>query len=315
MRRLTSDIQVGRYRLVGAVEVSIESSWDALTDTCILTLPKRGVIDRRQVEIAQTDFIRRGDQVSIDLGYDFNNTRRFEGFVSEVQAGSPVKLICEDYAYLLKKDSHTISFKSVSLRSLLKQILPKSIQLNTIDVELGQFRISKASTAKVLEEVKSTYRLHSWFRGDVLYAGLAYRNLNSETKIFGFEENIIKDNLTYRRADQVEIKLTATSMLPSNKKIEIELGDDHGEARALFFYNKDRSTLELLAKEELEKLKVDGYKGKFLSFGEPVVQHGDVVKLRDKRYGRQGSYLVKKVKVDFSDKGYRQEIELDKQAL
>ena len=312
MVRLTSKITVGEYQLAGCIQVDIESSWDTLTDTCNITLPSFIRHQGKNVSLAESNIIKRGDAIKVELGYDGENEVVFEGFVVRVQAGSPVVVECEDYAYLLKRDTKTVSFSNISLQSLLQQIVPPAIEVRAADVNLGQFRISKATPAQVLDEIKKTYSLVSWMRGRTLYAGLAYFDVPTVTKKFAFQQNIIEDELQYNRKDEIKIKVKAISMMPNNSKIETEVGDAEGEQRTLHFYNLPLADLKKAAEAEIDKLRYDGYRGSFTAFGQPFVQHGDIVEVSDNRYNRKGNYYVKAVTRSFGMGGYRQISTLDK---
>jgi hypothetical protein len=315
MKRLTSKISVGKYTLAGVVDFSSESSWEMLTDTAEITLPSQVKQGFKFVNLAESQLIRRGDKVSVDLGYDSQNLRVFEGFVSDVLAGSPVRIQLQDYAWLLKKAPKTVSYKSVTLKKLLSDICPPEIKINAVDVNLGQFRVTNATPAMVLDEIKKTYHLQSWFRGNILNAGSAYLfGANPPTYTFKFQENIISDSLIYRNKDEIKIKVKGVSMMPNNTKIESEQGDPDGELRTYHYYNLQKADLDKAILADIEKLRFDGYSGSFETFGFPRVQHGDFVKLIDTRYNRKGVYLVKKVRTSFGANGFRQTIELDRKA-
>lgn len=314
MVRLTSKITVGTYVLAGCIQVDIESSWETLTDTCNISLPSFIRHQNKNVSLAESNIIKRGDAIKVELGYDDANEVVFEGFVRKVQAGSPVVVECEDYAYLLKRETKTVSFSSVTLQSLLQQIVPPTIQVRAADVSLGQFRISKATPAQVLDEIKNTYALQSWMRGRTLYAGLAYFDVPATTKKFIFQENIVEDELVYSKKEEIKLKVKAISMMPNNSKIETEVGDAEGEQRTLHFYNLPLADLKKAAEAEIDKLRFDGYRGSFTAFGQPFVQHGDIVEISDNRYNRSGNYYVKSVVRSFGMGGYRQIITPDKSA-
>ena len=103
-------------------------------------------------------------------------------------------------------------------------------------------------------------------------------------------------------------------MLPDNSKIEVEVGDTEGDVRTLHFYNLAKAELEKIAEESIKTLRYDGYSGSFLTFGQPMVNHGDIVEIEDLKYNRAGQYLVKRVLRTFGAQGYRQKIYLDRKA-
>lgn len=312
MVTISSKITIGDYTFAGVVDLAISSSWDMLTDRCEMSIPSKVLHNGLFVDFANERLVKRGDKVEVLLGYDGNLTKRFSGYVVAVKAGSPVRILCEDEMFVLKKEPVTVSYESVTLKQLLTDILPSEIKFKAVDISLGQFRITDATPAQALEELKKTYHLHSWFRDGVLYSGLAYWNLDSEPKRFKFQYNIISDDLEYRTQDDIKIKVKAVSMLPDNSKIETTVGDADGELRTLHFYNITSETeLKKIATEQINTLRYEGWFGSFETFGEPQVKHGDFVELIDERFDRVGTYLVKKVEPK-GMRGLRQIVYLDR---
>jgi hypothetical protein len=312
MKRLSSYIKIGVYTFPVVVQVSIERSWQTLTDTCTITVPRKIAFEGKAIDT----LIKRGDKVEVYLGYDDENQKEFEGYVRDVVIDTPITIHCEDAMYLLKQTSKTISYESVTLKQLLTDIVPSGIEFEAVDVNLGQFRIKRASAAKVLAELRKTYKLQSFFKDGKLYSGLAYPPaLSITTHKFDFQKNIKSQNLEYRRAEEVKLRLKGISILPDNTKIEVEVGDKEGELRTFTYYNLQKAELKKLLDEEIKKLRYDGWFGSFTTFGQPNVQHGDFVELTDNKLQRTGTYLVKKTKLDFGQQGFSRENYLDRQTL
>lgn len=315
MKRLTSNIKVGSYLFKGLVDLKIESTWEQLTDTCIITIPRKLEWNGKTLAVGVDPLFDRGDKVVIELGYDGNNVLEFTGYVRDIEVATPVTITCEDSAFLLKQSSKTVSFENVSLSDLLTEILPKEIDFEALGVNLGQFRLRNATPAKVLHELKENYSLYSFFKGEKLFVGFAYPPSRTiDTLNFEFERNVISDKLDYRKEQDVKIKVKAISMLPDNKKLEIEEGDPDGDVRTFHYYDVKEADLRKMAKEEISRLRYSGWDGSFLAFGQPFVKHGDIVALKDNKLDRQGDYLVKKVITTFGLSGYRREIFLDRKA-
>lgn len=315
MFRLSSEIKIGAYRLAGVVSIEIESSWETLTDTAKITLPAYVYQQGGFVNLAESRLVKKGDKVAIRLGYDDELRNEFEGYVSAIQAGSPLTIECQDAAWLLKKQPQNTSFANVSLGDLLKKICPAEIVVVASDVSLGQFRVSNATPAQVIDEIKKSYGFSAYMRGATLYAGLAYTE-QSQTHVFKFGVNIIEERseLFFKNEDDVSIQVKAVSIMPDKTKLEIKFGAPDGELRTLHFYNLDKVSLEKIAKAEAEKLRYNGYVGDFETFGAPAVKHGDIVNIRDDKQNRGGFYLVKKVLKTFGADGYRQRIYIDREA-
>lgn len=308
MKRLTCDIQIGKFQFDFVTEVEIQSTWKRLTDTATIQLPRKIVWKGENLR----DVLKRGDEVNVSLGWDFDNRVEFQGYISEIGSRIPVEFKCEDEMWKLKQTNITKAWRSVSLKTMLGEILP-IYEIVTVDAELGPFRISKVSAAKVLESLQSQYGFYSFFRGKTLYVGFPYTLTESTKVVYEFEKNIIADNLVYRRLDDIKIKVRAVSLMPDGSQEKIELGDDDGELRTLHFYNLSRAQLRESAQAQIERLKYPGYKGSFETFGVPFIQHGNVASIRGGEYPeRAGDYLVDAVRTRFGQNGFKRDIELGK---
>jgi hypothetical protein len=111
MLRLTSDIQVGAFRFRGIVEAAVTSSWDELTDTCTLTIPRKLVWQGKEVSAGADPLLRRGQSVSVQLGYDDENHPVFQGWVHAVKVQTPVVIECQDDMWRLKQSTLTRSYR------------------------------------------------------------------------------------------------------------------------------------------------------------------------------------------------------------
>lgn len=302
-------IDVGQYTFPYAQSVEVTSSWEDLTDVANIVTPRKLRLQGQDIVQGESLF-RRGDAVSIRLGYDGVYDDVFSGYLAGITPGVPLRFRCEDAMWKLKQTNFTLSYKAPTLRQILTDISP--IPFEAIDAQIGPTRYTNLSAARILEELRKTYGLQSWVRDGKLYSGLAYRPDMAARHTFQFEVNIIDDNLEYMREDDVAFRIKAVSMMPDNSKVELELGDPEGETRTLIFIGLSKAELQAAAEREMDRLRYEGYKGSFSTFGQPKVNHGDYVTIVDQRYGdRNGTYLVKRVTTTGGTGGYRQEIELD----
>lgn len=313
-------IDIGEWQFTYGVEVSIDQDIDSLTDTCKITIPRLHQWDVKKIALGDDPILKLGDPVKIQLGYLPTYKTRFIGFVKDIKPGVPVTIECEDTMFLLKRGSLTLSYKDATLQQLIADIVPVGIEYKVVSdkpVHIGQWRITKASPAKILEELKSKMKIYSYFRNiteggvtrPVLYVGLAYWADHRNEEVFEFGENIIDDkDLVYKRAEDIKLRAKATSWLKNNTKIEVEVGDEDGEERTIHAYNLTKAQLEVYAKAELERYKYTGYRGSFPTFGEPAVEKGDVAYLIGNKYHPDGKYLVKSVRISCGIKGYKQTI-------
>jgi hypothetical protein len=309
---LNSEITINNITFKGVIELEISTSWELLTDTCKIAVPDRFTKDNKNITVGDDGFFKRGDAITVKLGYDQTLNTYFEGYISKITVDHVIRLECEDLVYLLKQNSVTKSYESVNLTTLIKDIAP-DVESQVESAELGQLRLTNVTPAQILNELKKTYGLISFVRDNKLRVGLAYYPAEANTSTFDFERNIIENNLEYLKEDDVKIKVLARSILDDNTKIEVEAGDPDGATRTYVVYNvKDQAELKKLAEEQITRFKFTGYKGNFTTFLEPQVKHGDNVNIISRQYPeRNGQYKVKSVNTTFGDGGGRQVIELD----
>lgn len=327
MLRLSSNITIGNYKFDFCNEIEVNSSWENFTDNAKIVMPKNIRVKKNGVYTSAitsgSDALwKRGDNASISLGYNDNNSQVFNGVITSISPNRPIQFTCEDAMWKLKQVTiDKFSETKVTLKSLMVKILPDGVEYEAEDITLGKFVISKASISEVLDYLKKTFGITSYFQDGKLYSGFAYKtssinklSTQTEFKEFNFQKNIIDDsNLDYTRDDDVNLKVTATNIFPNNTRKSITVGDSIGEERTLFFYDVTEKELKSLATEALSKLKYEGYKGSFLTFLQPSVKHGEAVKLIDPLIpDRNGVYLVRRVITKFGSVGGRQEIFLDR---
>ncbi len=322
MLKLISHITLGKWAFDYVVNVVVNQSIETLTDTCTITIPRKlqwngAAIAMGDSSIGEEPILKRGDKIIVQCGYDSVLKTRFIGYLKDIKSGVPVTLTCEDSMFLLKKGSITKSYPARhTLKQLLTDIIPAGIEFVVPDgadlIYLQPVNYTKVTPAKILEELKGD-GIYSYFRNitengvtrPVLYSGLAYWT-NRKERSFKFGYNIINDDLTYKRAEDISLKVTAISISRDNKKIEKSFGDDDGEVRTLHFFELTETDLEQYAKREIERLKVTGYYGNFTTFGVPSIEKGDVATITGNQYHPDGSYLAKNLKIEFGIKGYKQ---------
>lgn len=311
MKRLTCHIVLGKFEFDFVTEVEIESTWKRLTDTAKIVLPRKIMWKDKLLK----DEIKRGDEVQVWLGWDFDNRLEFQGFVADVGSKIPVEIRCEDAMWKLKQTTITKSWKSVSLKQMLSEILPGGYTFKAVDVELGRFRINRVSVAKALESLREIFGLYAFFKEGILFVGFPYSLSDGTEAAFGFERDIIDDDLVYVKEDDLKIRVVATSVLPDGSQIEVPVGDNEGETHTLHYFDKTAAELGVLANEDLKLLRYTGFRGDFETFGAPFVRHTDVAVLEPGIYQeRGGKYFIDKTTARFGVDGFRRRIELGRQA-
>lgn len=315
MLRLSSDITIGNVEFNFITEVMIDESWDKLSKTATIIFPRKLVFDGQPIATGQDinpELFKRGDPVTIRLGYNESNKEVFFGYVRKIHTTLPIRIECEDEMFLMKQTIINTSFSSISLEDLLFEITDNVnifSPIITAPMELGKFRITRSTPAQALEFLRSKYHIQSFFRERQLYVGLAYVPELRVDKEFDFRKNIIQNNLEYVRADDLRIRIEGISIDKNNQKIKATAGDPDGDIRTFNYYNLTQTTLQERIDAALEKVKYEGYRGNFTTFGEPILRQNDaVVFTDDKLPDNNGTYLIKGVERRFGQAGYRQVI-------
>lgn len=319
--RLTNLITIGNLQMNFCNEITVESSWQNLTDTAIIVIPKSVTVENKPIVDGAKAVFKIGDKVTIEAGYNFEHDTIFTGYVTEVKTKYPLEIMCEDQMWLFKQKSFKKTFKTVTVKQLidflmagLKEKFP--VDYSDAGVQLGKFRINNATGAQVLEELRKKYGIYSFFREGTMYVGFVYSHASPGYRKripLQYTPNIIEDDLSFHAADNQKVKVKATSILADNKQLTIEVGDGDGRVVEQTFYNLGKADLEKVAKNVLATWKVTGLEGMLETFGKPFVRQGDAIELADSKINeRNGTYLVKKVTRTFGQSGYRQQVEIDR---
>ena len=319
MLKLCSEITIegDKTWLFNAVaDCNIVEDVSTLTDTCEIQLPKK---IKWQEAVAKNGKppIKRGDKITIKLGYNGDLQTRFTGFIRSVDAKVPITIKCEDGMFVLK--SHKVkpkAFKNASLHEIMSYLLEGTsiqFQLMDKDIKVGNWRLTKTHASEELQELKEKMMLSSYFRRingeSILYIGLAYPLDNRKKVKFMHGKNIIDENFEYRDKEDIRVRCEAQSFNAKNKKVTCEYGDKDGDVIKIRMDGLTENELKKYAIEAVERYKQSGFKGSFETFGQPEVSKCDMVEIHASD-GNSGVYLVKKLEIEFGTNGYRQKIEL-----
>lgn len=362
-------------------EFESTDSWEDFTNQCKVTLPKNITytdlktgaphdIDNIGGFTVNPTFIK-GDEVLLKAGYTYYKdgckvediSVIFQGYITNVTSKKPFTIECEDHMFILKqtpamgKNGKTyFSAKDYTVETMMQELMRgTNLTVNTkTSTTIGDYIISENMTVmQVLEDLRKTCYLESFFREKELQIGflvydeeIALKNEAKQKKVFIFQDNIIEDNLDYKKKDDIVLSAIATSIntVKSNKqtkdgkdktkdeRLEVLVYSDNGTLKGVkkekgkaFPENKegerrtfnfqditDANVLIERAKEKLKKYYYTGFKGTFITFGIPFCQQGDNCYIIDKILPeRNGYYKIKQVKYTGGIGGLRQEITLD----
>lgn len=319
MIRLDSEIKLSDQVFTFCHEVSIDSSYDNLLDSGKIIIPKRIRYVNQKGEsvpnITRGDdaLFKAGDPCEVSVGYNSKISKFFTGYIKAVRTKFPLLFEIEDPVYKLKQNRLNLSLNNPQLSELLKKIIPSGITYQlTEERNLGKFRIKNASTAAVLDELRTKHGVYSFFRDGVLYVGLSIVSELQTVHRFEFNTtNLISgDSLKFIDESERRIRVVCKSIDDNNNTREAEAGDADGETRTLYFNNYSQADLQATADRLKNELKYSGYEGHFTTFVDPLVNHGDVVELVNRTIPEQsGAYLVTRVITNFGfNVGGRQKI-------
>ena len=175
------------FRLCAKIEIKGDRSWsfdfanaveitrdmEKLTTEAKITMPKKVKWDGAD-EIP----VKRGDTVTVSLGYDGNLQTAFAGYVRDVGFKTPIVITCEDDMFKLKQmPAQKKAYRSVTLETLLKD-QGINYRLNIMGEQaLGAYRVTANTVAALLGKL-SEQGVRSFFRYEdgepVLYCGVLF---------------------------------------------------------------------------------------------------------------------------------------------
>ena len=320
-------------------DFNLKKSYEMLTNKCSITFPRKYQDEFKEYFAGANPIFKRGDKVVINCGYFPNSEKVFEGYIRDIEANIPVTVYCEDSMYLLKKHTfnipavvplitttkkgkylkrpkvNTTLIKKIQLKELLNIIIPDDIELSEdiIDIDLGKVIFSRMTPCEILQKIKDTHGLFSYFVDTKLYVGFQSNAITTKEREFKMERQVINsNNLFYKRAEDVPIKVVCITMNDANQKTTKEAGDEDGEVRTYHYYNVSDEALQQYANERLNEERYTGFYGEIVTFLEPMLSHGDRAKITSvKMPERDGIYLVKSAYIDVNVRGGgRQVLEL-----
>jgi len=320
--------------------------------------------------------LMRGDKVTIDYAYRYfkkgkevtegtydtkTNTHLFVGYISQVSSKKPINFKVEDNSWILKQLPCPIrTFKATdTLEDIMRFLFkpynegkPKDEQFTVNSLTkttFGVFRVGNETVSEVLARLRKQYHFESYFKGNELRVGsMIYIESEAKTYNFTFQQNIISDDLEYKRKDDIVLSIVASNKIETEtgettkdghkktkcERLEVLVTLRNGSDEPTYFIKKkgeeyppntggERMTmpypfaksideLKSLALTELKKYYYTGFKGKFTTFGIPFVRMGDNVQLQDNILPeRNGLYKVRSVNYKAGFSGIRQEVQLD----
>jgi len=225
MRVLKCQVYIGAFQFDFVTDIEIVSSWDMLTDTCTITIPKKlryrgsdGEAKKYIVRGTEAIF-KRGNEVRVDAGYypspEFGEipvyNTIFEGFVTEISPKRPITIQCEDSAYNLKRmriKSYDSGDGPTDLEEMLRAVAQKvnsntggpsfTYLIKAESMNIGPTVLENTTYAQFLDLLKRNYGLKSYIRKDkstgedTLFVGFARITQNNQQNTFAVPNNRVE---------------------------------------------------------------------------------------------------------------------------
>lgn len=303
--------------------VEVKKTIDSLDTTCVVRIPatsKWRSVDGEVSNVQNVDKIHVGDRIDIYLGMDKEHLKpEFSGYIRNIDVSQQMTLECIGYEYELTKSLKTRTFAKTNLRELMQYIISDTsitFHGDLPTVEMTNYVIpADINKREALQQVKERYGLTIYLSDNELYAGLDFVPRKGTAK-YSIGINTIGTNELKHSTQDRKIKIKAVFVKKDNTKTEIEIGDNDGEQRTVFFYDSGNTAdLRTRAEAILEKMRhSDGYRGRLTTFLLPYACPAMVAEIKDiHNPSRKGRYEIRTVTTRFSTSGGRRIIELGNQ--
>ena len=253
-------------------EGEIVSTWQNMTDTAKIKLPRNVNVvgaDGKPVNWtlqgiygnndAASPLFMRGDKITIDVGYWFDNfdgtetLRRtgsagipslFTGYITKISNRVPIVLECEDEMWKLKSlavKNKLYKGSEYTIQAMLTEMLTGTGitvvdgTAATIKTNIGDFRTMNETVAQVLDRLRKDGGVYSYFRNNELRcSGIVYYPQDRTDKnIFAFQENIISDSMEYTRKEDINICIIAHAEYITTSAAKNNDGTDKSKRKRL----------------------------------------------------------------------------------
>ncbi len=293
-----------RFEVCNSIDIS--TSVQVLTNTAKIKLPrafKNANQKGESVDISEQsilDFIKRGDAIKIEVGYDGILEVEFEGYITDINSDVPLELTCDDEMWMLKKAPKiSKSFEKGNVASMIKACLPSKYTLICNEkYEVGKWVLKSMSVYELLEELKTKVGIRAYFESPtVLRVGMIVDFVPKNTWELNFSKNIRKGNdLKFERKSDHPLEVIVSAKDAKGKMLEAKAGESGGDVtRMKLPTGVAFSELQFWADKTYQSRSFDGFKGSLNIWLEPRVKCGDSIRLLRPMYAdghQDGVYFV-----------------------
>lgn len=326
---LGSDITIGKFRFEGVHEVRVKKSLLNYMDTAVIKLPARCRVGKKSTTESSADFtitaqqFKRGDKVSVKLGYNGELKTEFEGFVSRVNGGRPCEIECEGYSFLLREKTLNKSYRKTTLLAVLKDIVAGTdiiLSKDIPDVQLDKINMAvvngqASDGVPVLDNLKQALGkvLFVNFENNVLFAGLGYTRVTNQLKqrnpdaVYVMGRNCITDDLKERVKGDKAVVAFFSARKNDGQYLSAKAGEgEDGVQRMRVPHVQSEVSLKELATAKESIINYSGLEGTITGFLQPYCKPGQKIKFSDpQNAARNCNLIVDATEVHFNSSGAR----------
>ena len=308
---MVARVTIGQVVFNQVSSVRITETIAEIGNTATVELPRHF---RKLNGKAVLDYIKVGDSVKIELGYNGKLVTEFTGYVRRINAEIPLLIDCDDDWYLLKRTKWNKSYKAVTLKAMLGE-LATGYEVEAPELNLGKFIVDNASTYEVMRKIQSDYGLMTRISGKKLVVDFSYA-WGEKTKrlIYHRQKNVRTSRLEWRRKEDVKVRVKLEYWEGKKKKVIYRGGDEEGKGTAVKESPRIYASQADAAKAGdalYNKVAFDGFTGSITGFGVPAVHAGDTIELQDDIYPEKaGVYVTDKVTISYGPDGFTRECQL-----
>ncbi len=311
IRVMVSEITLGKFKLNHLISCQVRKDVDKLSDSATIKLP--GMAYGQALEIESK--IKRGDAVTIKLGYEGYLFEEFNGFISSIATDNTIIIECEDSMFLTRKEVENKQYQNTDATAIIQDVinqLPgiKMVAGEGVDIlKYDKFTINEATGYDVLKKIKEETGLHIFMKGTELHVYLQYTYNTGKVK-YDFAKNVQSSNLKYLHEADKKVLVEVVGIDRENKKVKVEVGEKGGDKITVHRYNvHDPEALKKIGEEEIIKHRFTGYEGDFTTWLLPYITTGASADMLDPDYvSRQGVYYTSAVTTTFDKNGGKRKV-------
>lgn len=292
--------------------IQIEKSVHTLTGIAEIELPRefRNAIDEagKVIDIhgkSILDFIKRGDSIKIELGYDDDLQTEFEGYIDRIGAEFPLVLECEDEMFQLKRAPRiTKTISSGKLLDILKSVLPDKYTIECdAEYNIGKWLLQNATPYEVLEELKEKAGIRAYFKDSkTLHVGMIVDFKPQEIHEYNFSENVRRgSSLKFVRKEGKPLYVTVESKQANGKTLSHSVGEKGGNEKTMKMWpGMTLKELKYWAEKQQTSISFDGFEGTLDGWCYPRTKPGDAAQIYRPYYEdrhQDGRYFIESVTI------------------